>query len=91
MNVGIDEEGELEKQIPGAIYATPEGTDYKIVLILNSDVADEYTFVAKVPDSGTMDIRIQVPEATINLRRFLEYIGVPISNCIVVFKKRTIY
>lgn len=78
-HVGINEAGELEKQIPGAIYITPEGTDYKTILIPDADVKDEYTIVAKGTASGTMDIRAQVPEAMTKLRRFLEYIGVPIS------------
>ena len=79
-HVGVNEEGELEKQIAGAIYITPEGTDYKTILIPDADVGNEYSLLAKGTGSGTMDIRAQVPDAVSKLKRFLEYIGVPIST-----------
>ncbi|MFC1979726.1 hypothetical protein ACFLVS_02500 [Chloroflexota bacterium] len=78
-HVGINEKGELEKQIPGAMYITPEGTDYKIILVSDADVADEYVMVARGTGSGMMDMKAQVPDAVSKLRRFLEYIDVPIS------------
>jgi len=78
-HVGINEKGELETQISGAMYVTPEGTDYKTILIPDADVSDEYMIVAEGTDSGTMDIRAQVSDAKTNLRRFLEYINVPVS------------
>ena len=78
-HVGINEDGALEKQIPGAIYITPEGTDYKIILIPDADEQEEYTIVAKGTDSGIMDLKAQVPDTVSNFTRFLEYMSVPIS------------
>jgi hypothetical protein len=78
-HVGINEEGVLENQIPGAIYITPEGTDYKIILIPDADEEDEYMIVAKGTDSGIMDLKAQVPDTVSKYRRFIEYMNVPIS------------
>ena len=69
--------------IPEAIYIQPEGTDYKIILIPDADIADEYRLVVRGTDSGVMDIRAQVPDIRNELRRFLEYIGVPVSRSLV--------
>jgi len=78
-HVGIDKKGKLEKQIPGAVYIAPEGTDYKIILIPDADVSDEYMIEVKGTGTGTMDIRAQVPDAESKLKRFLEYTKVPVS------------
>ena len=78
-HVGIDEEGKIQNQIPEAIYITPEGTDYKIILIPDADVSNEYVIVVNGTGSGTMDIKAQVPDAESKLKRFLEYTNVPVS------------
>jgi hypothetical protein len=77
-HVGLDEEGKLEKEAPGAMYITPEGTDYKTILIPNADVTDEYRMEVKGTDSGIMELKAQVPDAMTKLKRFLEYKDVPI-------------
>jgi hypothetical protein len=82
-HIGFDEKGELVIDIPGAFYIQPEGTDYKIILITGADVADEYRIEVRGTDSGMMDIKAQVPDARIDVRRFLEYIGVPVSPSLV--------
>jgi len=78
-HAGIDETGKPETNIPGSIYLTPEGTDYKTILITDADVSYEYSIVVKGKESGTMDLRAQVPELPTRLKRFLEYLSVPIS------------
>lgn len=77
-HVGLDEEGKLEKEAPGAMYITPEGTDYKTILIPNADVTDEYRIEVKGTDSGIMELKAKVPDAMTKLKRFLEYKDVPI-------------
>jgi len=79
-HVGIDEEGKIQNQIPGAIYITPRGTDYKIILIPDADVSNEYVIVVNGTGSGTMDIKAQVPDVESKLKRFLEYTNVPVSS-----------
>jgi len=61
------------------LYITPEETDYKIVLIPDADVSNEYVIVVNGTSSGTMDIKAQVPDAESKLKRFLEYTKVPVS------------
>jgi len=78
-HVGLDEQGNLEIAIPGAIYVTPEGTDYKTILIPGADVTDEYTVFVQGTDSGTMDLKAQVPDTQNRVRRFLQYVDVPIT------------
>ena len=79
-HVGLDEKGELETEIPGAIYISPEGTDYKIVLIPDTDVSQEYKIITEGNDSGIMDIKIQVPDERAKSERFLEYLDVPVLS-----------
>jgi hypothetical protein len=78
-HIGLDEKGQLETQIPGAMYITPEGTDYKIILIPDADIANEYRMLAKGTEQGKMDIRLQIPDIQRKLQRYLEYLDVPIS------------
>ena len=78
-HVGYDEQGIIEKDIPGAIYIKPEGTNYKIILIPDADIVEGYSIVAKGVESGTMDIKAQVPDVRTDLCRFLEYTGVPVT------------
>lgn len=82
-HVGLDENGELVVDIPGAFYIQPEGTDYKIILIAGADINEEYRIVVRGTDSGTMDIKAQVPDVCNDIRRFLEYIGVPVTPSLV--------
>jgi len=78
-HVGVDQEGNLQNQIPGAIYINPEGTDYKIILVPDADISHEYVMVVNGTDSGSMDIKAQVPDAKSQLNSFLEYIDIPVS------------
>jgi len=57
----------------------PEGTDYKTIVIPNADVSQEYVLVVKGIASGTMEIKIQVPDANTKLKRYVEYTDVPVS------------
>jgi hypothetical protein len=86
-HVGINEEGGIESQIPGAMYIIPEGTDYKIILIPDAEEEDEYTIVAKGTDSGSMDLKAQVPDAVSKLRRFVEYVSIPVSRTMIARTK----
>lgn len=79
-HVGLDERGVLEIDIPGAIYITPEGTDYKTIIIPDADVANEYRVEVKGTGSGIMDLKVQVPDAENKVTRYLEYTDVPIST-----------
>ena len=79
-HVGLDEKGELETEIPGAFYITPEGTDYKTILIPDGDITNEYHIEVKGTDSGIMDLKVQVPDAKNKIKRFLEYTDVPVSG-----------
>ena len=78
-HVGIDADGEPEIQIPGALYITPEGSDYKTILIPDADVTEEYSIVVKGTDTGMMDLKAQVPDEQQKAKRFLEYTNVPIT------------
>jgi hypothetical protein len=78
-HVGLDERGELEIGIPGAMYITPEGTDYKTIIIPDADVSDEYRVVIEGSGAGMMDFKALVPDAQNNVRRFLEYRDVPVT------------
>ena len=78
-HVGINENGEIEKQIPGALYITPEGTQYQTIIIPNADVSQEYMLIVEGTGPGKMDLKVQVPDAKNKVRRYLEYIDVPVS------------
>jgi hypothetical protein len=78
-HVGLDDDGVLETEIPGSLYITPEGTDYKTIIIPGADVANEYRVEVKGTGSGIMDLKVQVPDAEREVKRFLEYTDVPIS------------
>ena len=78
-HVGFNEAGELEIEIPGAMYVNPEGTDYKTIIIPDADVSQEYRVVIKGNGDGVMDLKAMVPDAGNNIRRFLEYLGVPVT------------
>ncbi len=78
-HVGIDESGEIETQIPGAIYINPEGTLYKTIIIPDADVAREYRLIMKGTGSGIMDVKTQVPDKKNQVKRFGEYFNVPVS------------
>ena len=78
-HVGVDEAGNLHNQIPGARYINPESTDYKIILVPNADISQEYVIVVNGTDTGSMDIKAQVPDTTNQVSSFLEYIGIPVS------------
>ena len=78
-HVGMNEQGELERQIPGAVYIAPEGTQYKTIAIPDADVSQEYEMVATGTGAGTMEMKAQVPDAANEVRRYLEYTGVPVS------------
>ncbi len=75
----VNEKGEVEKQIPGAVYITPEGTQYKTIVIPNADVSQEYTLIVNGTGSGMMEIKAQVPDAKNKVKRYLEYTNVPVS------------
>jgi len=78
-HVGLNEQGELETEIPGAIYINPEGTDYKTIIIPNADVSQGYTLIVKGTGKGEMEIKAQVPDAANRLKPYLEYTDVPVS------------
>ena len=78
-HIGLDETGDLEIQIPGAMYIVPEGTDYKTILVPGADVGNEYRMEVKGTGSGMMDIRAQIPDVQTGIRRFLEYLKVPVT------------
>ncbi len=78
-HVGLDEAGNLEIGIPGALYITPEGSDFKTILIPNADVSDEYRVVIKGTGDGVLDLKALVPDATNNVRRYLEYQDIPVN------------
>lgn len=78
-HVGIDERGEIEKQIPGAVYINPEGTLYKTIIIPDADVSQEYMLIVEGTGSGIMDVKTQVPDIKNQVKRFGEYINVPVS------------
>ena len=78
-HVGVNERGEIDKQMPGALYVTPEGTQYKTIIIPDADISQEYVLIVNGTDSGIMDIKAQVPDAKNKVSRYLEYINVPVS------------
>ena len=78
-HVGLDEKGVLKKEIPGAVYISPEGTQYKTIVIPEADVTDEYTMVVTGTDTGTAEIKALVPDAAKKVTRYLKYTEVPIS------------
>ena len=78
-HVGVNKKGEVETQIPGSVYVTPEGTQYKTIVIPNADVSQEYTLIVEGTGTGAMGIKAQVPDAKNKVRRFLEYANVPVS------------
>jgi hypothetical protein len=77
--VGPTPTGEVERGIPGAIYVTVEGADYKTVIIPNADVTQEYRIEARGTGTGKMDLRASVPDVKAEVKRFLEYLNVPIT------------
>ena len=82
-HVGLDENGEPVIDIPDAVYIQPEGTDYKIILVPGADVTDEYRIEVKGTNTGTMDIKAQVPDERIKVSRFLEFTDVPVTSSLV--------
>jgi hypothetical protein len=82
-HVGLDANGVIEKQIPGAIYITPEGTAYKTILIPDADETGEYRVVARGTATGIMDLKAQMPDSINKLSRFLEYKNVPVTRTMV--------
>ncbi len=83
-HVGINKRGELETQIPGALYITPEGTQYKTIIIPDADVSQEFKLIVNGTGPGTMELKFQVPDARNNIKRYLEYINVPVSATTIV-------
>jgi hypothetical protein len=82
-HVGLNEKGVFENQIPGAIYITPAGTDYKTILIPDADEKTEYRVVARGTGAGTMDLKTLMPDTLNKLTRFLEYNNVPVTRTMV--------
>jgi hypothetical protein len=82
-HIGLDESGEPVIDIPDGVYIQPEGTDYKIILVPGADVTDEYRIEVKGTNTGTMDIKAQVPDDRIEVSRFLEYTGIPVTPSLV--------
>jgi hypothetical protein len=82
-HVGLDAKGVIEKQIPGAIYITPEGTGYKTILIPDADETGEYRVVARGTAAGVMDLKAQMPDSINKISRFLEYKNVPVTRTMV--------
>jgi hypothetical protein len=78
-HVGLDEKGMPVTEIPGSLYINPEGTDYKIILIPDADSSNQYRMEIKGTDNGTMDLKAQVPEEGIEVKKFIKYTGVPVS------------
>jgi len=78
-HVGVNKKGEIETQIPGAVYIAPEGTQYKTIVIPNADVSQEYALIVEGTGSGTMEIKAQVPDTKNKVKRYLEYTNVPVS------------
>ncbi|MFC1992752.1 hypothetical protein ACFLV3_02930 [Chloroflexota bacterium] len=78
-HVGFDENGEMEKQIPDAVYIAPEGTQYKTIVIPDADISHEYRVVVDGIGSGTMELKAQVPDAEKKVKHYLEYANVPVS------------
>ena len=79
-HVGLDKEGNLEVEIPGAIYITPEGSDFKTILIPGASIYDDYRVVIKGTDTGLLDLKALTPYAEANVKSFLEYYDVPITT-----------
>ena len=78
-HIGVNENGDVENQIPGGVYIAPQGTQYKMIVIPNTDISRGYELIVNGTGSGTMDIKIQVPDAKNKIRRYLEYVNVPVS------------
>jgi len=78
-HIGPTAKGDVEKQIPDAIYVTAEGADYKTILIPNADITQEYRVEAKGTGIGRLDLRAQVPDVKNEIKRFLEYLNVPVT------------
>lgn len=78
-HVGVNKRGEIEKQIPGAVYITPEGTQYKTIVIPDADISQEYMLIVNGTGLGTMELKTQVPDAKKRVKRYLEYTNVPVS------------
>lgn len=78
-HVGPNDKGEIETQIPGAIYIAPQGTQYKTVVIPNADISHEYELILSGTGSGSMELKIQVPDAKNKTKHYLEYVNVPVS------------
>ena len=72
-HVGLDANGNLELGIPGAMYLTPEGTDYKTIVIPEGDVAEGYIVELTGSGSGVMDIKSQVPDSRLGQKQFVAY------------------
>jgi hypothetical protein len=78
-HAGLNEEGEFETQIPGAEYITPEGSHSKTIIIADGDVSQGYTLIIKGNDHGRTDIKVQIPDAGKNVKRYLEYQDIPVT------------
>jgi hypothetical protein len=79
-HVGLDEEGNLEIEIPGAIYITPEGSDFKTIFIPDAGIYHDYRVVIKGTDNGLLDLKVLTPYKRANIKKFLEYYNVPITT-----------
>ncbi len=79
-HVGMNDRGQLEIQIPEAVYIQPTGTQYKTIIIPYADISQQYQVVLEGTDSGGMDIKIQVPDARQQAKQYLEYTGVPVTD-----------
>ncbi len=78
-HVGVDAQGEVELGIPGAQYFTPEGTDFKTIVIPEGDVVDGFTVELTGTGAGVMDIKAQVPDEQRASRQFIAYSSVPVT------------
>ncbi|HEQ71625.1 MAG TPA: hypothetical protein ENN69_03970, partial [Spirochaetia bacterium] len=78
-HVGVDARGNVELGIPGAQYLTPDGTDYKTIVIPEGDAADGFTVELTGTGAGTMDIKTQVPDEQRAAKQFVSYSNVPVT------------
>ena len=78
-HVGVDDKGVLETEIPDSIYIQPAGTEYKTIVIPDTDVSQEYTLKVTGTDTGTAEIKAVVPDTAQVAKHYLNYTNVPIT------------
>lgn len=79
-HVGKNVEGGIDMQIPGSEYYEREEDHSKNIIVHNADLRGNYRLELNGTGTGTMDLKVQVPDFSGGVVDKSQYLSIPVSQ-----------